>query len=544
VPNGNFWRAGKKFESRFVPDSNMTAPNGYESSGTSSAAANQRQFEANHKRWQALMRDPQLAALATLMAAMKEMQGAAQTSRYSERGGVGFAAEDVNALIDEFRRQRVVRTGHLNQRNGPDRTVNGFGIQTKYWSTASRTFSSAFDQDGRYRYGAIQLEVPKDQYEECLWRMRQAITEGRVPGVTDPGRAEEMVRSGQVTFAQARNIARFGTVESIKFDAINQAIEVPMALGLSLSIEFALGVWSTQGKALTDPTLRRTILKSALRSSLETSTKSFVAGMLTRQVLRTRGARVATVAVRDLLTPVSKTPIGKDAIQMLARLSGRKLYGAAATNWVSKVLRTNAITATAMWLVQCSPDMYRASIERSISWQQCLKNAGVSAVGIAGGTGGMFAGAAAGAALGSVVPVIGTAFGGAVGGVLGSLGGGLGSQLAAQALANWIHPDDALQMYRIFQDTIVAMAEEHCVLDDEFKAWIGPIAVTVKPDWLKSMYACGDDQARKEYVIESFLPALEQILCERVVVAVPDEQQMQELIEELSGELDDAEDAA
>jgi hypothetical protein len=493
-----------------------------ESSAVSSASANQ-------KRWQELMRDPQLAALATLMAAINETPGGPQYSRYPYQNGVGFAAEDVNALLDEFSRQQVVRTGHLNQRNGPDRIVNGLGVQTKYFAEASRTFADAFGQDGLYRYGEIQLEVPKDQYEECLRRMRQAISDGRVPGATDPARAEDKVRAGHVTFAQARNIARFGTVESIQFDAINQAVQVPITFGLSFLIEYALGIWSTGGKALTDPMLRRMTLKSALRSSLETSTKSFLAGMLTRQVL---------------LRSAHKTPVGKDAIRVLARLSGRDLYGGAAINWVSKVLRTNAITGTAIWLVQCSPDVYRASIERSISWQQCLKNAGVSAVGIAGGTGGMLAGAAAGAALGSVVPVVGTAVGGVVGGVLGSLGAGLGSQLAAQALADWIRPDDALLMHRMFQETIVAMAEEHCVLNDEFSAWIGPISVTVKPEWLRSMYACGNDQARRDFVIESFLPALEQILRERSVVAVPDEQQLRDVMEELSGEQGGAPNAA
>jgi hypothetical protein len=520
-----------------VLSSTMVNTNSTNAPQNSNVSASENLLNADQERWRHLMRDPQLAALATLMAVVNEMPGGPQYHRYPYKNGVGFAAEDVNALIDEFSRRQVIRTGHLNERNGPDRIVDGIPVQTKYFAAASKTFAAAFDQDGFYRYGDIQLEVPKDQYEECLRRMRQAISDGRVPGVSDPDMAEEFVRRGQVTFAQARNIARFGTIESVKFDAVNQAVEIPSILGLTFMVEYAMGVWSNRGEALTDPDLHRKMLKSALRNSFKTSMKSYMAGMLTRQVLRTRAAPAGTVAVRGLLRSAHKTQLGKDAIRSLASLSGQSLRGGAAINWVSKVLRTNVITGTAIWLVQCTPDAYRASVEKSISWQQGVKNAGVSAAGIAGGTGGAYAGALFGAAIGSIVPGVGTVIGGAVGGVIGSLTIGIGSQQLAQVVANTIQPDDAVLMFRIVQQTLIEVAEEHCVLSHEFDLWIEPVSKTVTPNWLRSMFATGDDQARKAYVVESFLPALEQILRDRLLILTPSQKQLQEAVEELSSEL-------
>lgn len=48
--------------------------------------------------------------------------------------------------------------------------------------------------------------------------MRNKIREGKVPGVTDPAEASRLIRRGHLTYTQARNITRFGTIESVTYD--------------------------------------------------------------------------------------------------------------------------------------------------------------------------------------------------------------------------------------------------------------------------------------------------------------------------------------
>ncbi|HAI2929062.1 TPA: hypothetical protein HJL48_004894, partial [Escherichia coli] len=101
-----------------------------------------------------------------------------------------------------------------------DRLVSGTEIQTKYCSTAARSVGAAFDgQNGQYRYmgnhGPMQLEVPRDQYAGAVETMKNKIREGKVPGVTDPAEASRLIRRGHLTYTQARNITRFGTIESV-----------------------------------------------------------------------------------------------------------------------------------------------------------------------------------------------------------------------------------------------------------------------------------------------------------------------------------------
>ncbi|RRK57507.1 hypothetical protein DU336_22525, partial [Escherichia coli] len=101
--------------------------------------------------------------------------------------------------------------------------------------------SAAFDgQNGQYRYmgnhGPMQLEVPRDQYAGAVETMKNKIREGKVPGVTDPAEASRLIRRGHLTYTQARNITRFGTIESVTYDIAEGSV-VSLATG---GISFAL----------------------------------------------------------------------------------------------------------------------------------------------------------------------------------------------------------------------------------------------------------------------------------------------------------------
>ena len=301
-----------------------------------------------------------------------------QIAKYHTPGGHGFAAEDVNTLLDRFKGKAAKVIGASNKAHGADRLVDGVRIQTKYYASASKTVAAAFDPATGYRYRGQILEVPRDQYAECVELMAERIAEGKVPKISDPRRAEELVRQGSVTYEQARNVARFGTVESLVYDATNQAVVCTSVFSITAVVTYAQARW--QGKS------RKEAALAAVGAASMSGFATLVVGVLSAQIARTKAAA------------------GKTAVEWIARASaGKALYGAAAVNHVSKLLRTNAITGVIALGVTSAPDFYRAALRRTISWQQFTKNTLVNAGGIAGGTAGWIGGAAAGAAVGTAV---------------------------------------------------------------------------------------------------------------------------------------------
>src|SRR5690606_15257308 len=101
------------------------------------------------------------------------------------------------------------------------------------------------DSNG-YRYNNQLLEVPSDQYDECVKLMRQKIENGLVPGVTDPSDAENIIKKGSETYKQAKNIARAGNIDSLVYDMKTQAVSSSYSFGISLLINYAQCKWAGQ----------------------------------------------------------------------------------------------------------------------------------------------------------------------------------------------------------------------------------------------------------------------------------------------------------
>ena len=421
-----------------------------------------------------------------------------QIAKYHTLGGHGFAAEDVNTLLDRFKGKAAKVIGASNEAHGADRLVDGVRIQTKYYASASKTVAAAFDPATGYRYRGQVLEVPRDQYGECVELMAERIAEGKVPNISDPGRAEELVRQGTVTYEQARNVARFGTVESLAYDAANQAVVCTSVFSITAVVTYAQARW--QGKS------RKEAALAAVGAASMSGFATLVVGVLSAQIARTKAAAGTTVAIRALLrSSVSGSGPGKTAVQWIARASaGKPLYGAAAVNHVSKLLRTNAITGAIALGVTSAPDFYRAALRRTISWQQFTKNTLVNAGGIAGGTAGWIGGAAAGAAVGTAgAPGVGTTIGGIVGGVMGSVGGGLGGGAAAKAGLDQLIRDDVEVLQETLREELEHLASEYLVAEDEMRRLAPEIGETTAADWLQRMFQSED---RHEFVRSEFEP--------------------------------------
>lgn len=225
------------------------------------------------------------------------MQGALQTieKTYAERKftaaqGHGFAAERANNLSDVLHGENATIVGDNNAKNGADRKIlNRDGtttyIQDKYYSTASGSVNAAFDSvTGEYRYltsdgTAMWLEVPYDQYEEAIRLMEKKISEGKVPGVSDPSEAVNFVRQGKYTYKQAQNIVKAGNIDSLKYDATNGVITAASSFGISFALDFIS--CKMNGESFQDAT------KNAALNGLKTGGFVFATYVISSQLAKT-----------------------------------------------------------------------------------------------------------------------------------------------------------------------------------------------------------------------------------------------------------------
>lgn len=156
----------------------------------------------------------------------------------------GYAAEVVNTDIDRLFGRKAEVLGANNAKNGPDHIVNGQEIQCKYYNSAKKSIDAAFDESG-YRYydssrAPMQIEVPRDQYQEAAEYFADKIRAGKVPGVTDPNEASRIVRCGYLNYKNSVNIARFGTIDSLTYDALNSAARNAYPASISALIVFSV----------------------------------------------------------------------------------------------------------------------------------------------------------------------------------------------------------------------------------------------------------------------------------------------------------------
>lgn len=256
----------------------------------------------------------------------------------------GYAAEDVNALVDRLCGKKVTQTGRVNASDGADRIVNGVKIQTKYCKSASSTIKTSFDKHtGLYRYGNQLLEVPKDQYEEAVRLMKEKIKEGKVPGVTNPEDAKKLVKKGFVTYAQAAKIAKAGTVESVGFDLATGAVTSACTAGLSFAILFTNycinGMDADQAALL------------AAKESGCTAGIVLLAHVGSQQFFRTKAAdniikRIDKIA-DDLVKKLALTEKGRKAIEAVASfVSKSHLTGKKAMDVCRRLISSNIVTGT------------------------------------------------------------------------------------------------------------------------------------------------------------------------------------------------------
>lgn len=441
--------------------------------------------------------------------------------------GHGFAAEKANHLKDAISGKDAKIVGGNNAKNGADRLVDGVYIQTKYCNSGSKCISECFE-DGTFRYlntdgSPMQIEVPSDKYESAVQAMENRIKNGQVPGVTDPELAKDIVKKGAFTYNQVRNIAKFGTIESLTYDAVNGIKLAGTAMGISAAISFAVNLWNGESwdKAL----------ESSCYVGLKIGGVAWISSIITAQLGRTgieQGLRSTTDWVVQQMGPKAAAWIANGL------RSGNAIYGAAAMNHVSKLLRGNIVTGVVTTLVISSVDFVRM-FQGRCSGAQLFKNVASTATGVAGGTGGWMAGAAGGAALGSVIPFIGTAAGGIIGGLLGAFAGGTAANVAASAILDQFIEDDAKEMLNIVETIFGEIAHDYLLNEAEAESVIDEFKKKDVPDFLRDMYASKD---REAFARNEFEPVIINIAQNRNVITLPSNEQLMKkaarVIEELA----------
>jgi len=196
--------------------------------------------------------------------------------------GHGFAAERANTLYDKLTGHDVELVGDSNVPDGADRIVDGINIQSKYCSTGGKCISECF-KDGKFRYvnsdgTPMQIEVPFDKYDSAVQAMQERISRGEIEDVTNSEDAKMIVRQGKFTYEQAKNIAKAGTVDSLKYDAANSTIIVTGVFGVTSVLSFAVSIWNGEDIDM--------VLVSVVYDGLKVSGVTFITAILAGQLTK------------------------------------------------------------------------------------------------------------------------------------------------------------------------------------------------------------------------------------------------------------------
>jgi len=435
--------------------------------------------------------------------------------KYHGTRGHGFAAEDANHVSDIFSGRNAKIVGGDNAKHGADRIVNGQEIQTKYCKTGSKCISECFDAEGFLYFDSngnpMQVEVPSDKYQDAVKSIKSRIEKGEIKGVTDPAQAEDIVRKGQYTYEQAKNIAKAGNIDSIVYDMKSGLVTSTIAMGISSIITFAVSIWNG------DPV--DVALQNAAQVGLQTFGITWVSSIVTAQVGRT-GVEQSLRGATDWMVK----QLGSDITHALANglRGGANIYGGAAANHLSKLLRGNIVTGVITTVVLSSADAYRF-FKDEVSGAQLFKNVAVTAASVAGGTAGWMGGAAGGAVIGSAVPVIGTFAGGIIGGILGSFAGGTASNMATKAAMDCFIKEDAEEMLEIVNDTFGQLAPDYLLNEDEANMVVADLVALDMAVKMREMYASGN---RSHFSINLLRPLIEDKVSKRKKIKLPSNEQL------------------
>lgn len=412
--------------------------------------------------------------------------------------GHGFAAERANNFADKIKGKNASVIGGDNVKDGADRIVNGDLIQTKYCRTAQKSVNQSFDNKGtgNYRYldsngKPMQLEVPKDQYDNAVLAMEKKIKEGKVPGVSDPSEAKQIIRKGSITYEQARNITKFCTIESLTYDVIDGAVVGASAAGISFAITASIYYLNTKDT-------KKAIQTAALQAG-KTFANTLVIYVSTQQLHRLK-------PVVSMLNKIDVKHMPKSVKDFLA--SG---YGVKSSS-LNKALRGTIVTSVVVIAVSTGPDLIKM-IRGRISGGQFLQNLSVVSSGVVAGTVGSLAGAALLSPLGPAAAFGGRLLGGVIGGHVGTF--------IATTIAGKLRVDDKTQMIELIKSQLEFLAITFNLTADELTCVQKNLQTVANDEMLEKLFAAKSN--RVAYANYCIKPIVVAVVKQRPILQLNDE---------------------
>lgn len=452
-----------------------------------------------------------------------------QRAAVNKPAGHGELAEEANNIIDRLQGHQAEILGRDNAKNGPDRSVDGVLIQTKYYKTAHGSLEACFDPSShQYRYltedrTPMQLEVPKDQYQQVLRSFEKKISQGKVPGVSDPKDAEKIVRKGKLTYDQAVNLAKPGTAESLKYDAATGAVTCSCAFGLSFLATTFMAYRETRD--ITGA------VQAGIAAGVQVFGLSFAQHMVVSQLSRT-GLSNALMAPSQAVVGELGFKTSATIVNGLRALTGKTaISGAAASKQLAKMLRGNAVSAAVTLAVFSVPETYKL-FQGKASGAQYAQNMACLATSIAGGIAGA---AAAGVAAAKVGAVAGTAVSpgeGTIVGLAGGMVGGTVGTVAAGVVGGILFEGDSASFGRYFNAMVSCMAVEY-LLDGREMDELLAVLNCVKPEEFRTLMEETLSSRDQEAKVRAFLvPMFDETVSRRERFALPTSRQISDALVE------------
>lgn len=351
---------------------------------------------------------------------------------------------------------------------------------------------------------------------------------GQVPGITDPNEAKNIVRRGRLTYKQAVNLTKRGTIESLAYDAATGIVTCSCAFGVSFVATMFLTWINTKniGEAI----------QAGATAGIQVFGISFLQHMVVSQISRTGLARTlmkpSQFVVQKLGYKASAT-----LVNGIRALSGKApIYGAADSKQLAKIFRSNVLTSVITLAVFSVPETYKLLSKKS-SNAQYVKNMSSLAGSVLGGAGGAVAAGVvasiiAGAAGTAVAPGVGTAVG-----IAGGFVGGFAGAKAADVVGNILHENDTETIGRLFNAVTSCVVNEYLLNDNEIQRFVESMNHVSQKEF-KELFGNIQTNNEQESVIRVFLePKLDEIVMNREQFSLPSDEEMDRAFSEIEKEL-------
>lgn len=440
-------------------------------------------------------------------------------AHYKTPGGHGLMAEKANDLFDKLSFKNAKIVGGDNAKDGPDRLVNGTFIQTKYYNTAFGSVDTCFNpNNGTYRYmkdgKPMLLEVPKDQYEKAIIRFKQKIENGQVPGVTDPNEAYNIVKKGKITYNQAVNLTKPGTIESLTYDIATGAVICSCAFGISFLVTAFISY--RKNKNIDEA------IKDGTAAGLQVFGVSFIQHILVSQIARTSLSNCLMAPSQAIVNSLG-TNASATIVNGIRALSGQSaIYGAAATKSLAKIMRSNFLTSSITFVVFSVPETYKLATKK-ISTSQYTKNITSLLGSMTGGAvGALAAGVAvskiAGAAGTTVAPGVGTAVG-----IVGGFAGGVIGATVVNKVNDILIEDDIVVITRLFNAMITSMISDYLLDENESNLLLNEISKIDSKELKELFIKIKNSSVQEDTINEILVPYFDNVVKSREKFNIPNE---------------------